>query len=97
MKITKEQNRPAAYFVQLGARCFWFTFEPLKNNINWHPRRQVKAIYKHEKGGTLWARSFVVVLNYESESEAAQEIAQRIAQECDQKKGKAERWKAAKN
>ena len=34
MKITKEQNRPAAYFVQLGARCFWFTFEPLKNNIN---------------------------------------------------------------
>ena len=91
MKITREQNRPAAYFVQLGARCFWFTFEPLRNSINGHPRRQVKAIYCNAKGGVLWARSFVVVLNYETEEDAALQIAERIAQECDQKKGKTER------
>ena len=88
MKITKEQTRPAAYFVELGARSFWFTFEPLKNNINGHPRRQVKAIYTHEKGGNLWARSFIVTLFYETESQAAQQLARYIASECDQKKGK---------
>lgn len=88
MRITKEQNRPAPYFVKLGARCFWFTFEPLKNNINGHPRRQVKAIYKTEKGGNLWARSFVIVLNYESESEAAQQLAQIISEQIEKNKSK---------
>lgn len=82
MKITKEQQRPAPYFVELGGLCFWFTFEPLKNNINGHPRRQVKAIYRTKQGGNLWARSFVIVLNYESESEAAQQLAHKIAQDC---------------
>lgn len=87
MKITRENNRPAAYFVQLGDRQFWFTFEPLKNTINGQPRRDVKVIFKKTTGGSLWARSFVIVLNYESESEAAQQIAERIAQQCDQRKG----------
>jgi len=86
MKITKETNRPEPYFVQLGERSFWFTFEPLKNNINGHPRRSVKVIYKTEPSGRLWARSFVVVLNYESESDAALEIAKKITNDIERKK-----------
>ena len=86
MKTTKRHDNPAPYFVELGTRSFWFTFEPLKNNINGHPRRVVKVIYKTTKGGQLWARSYVIILNYETESEAARELAERIAEELDQKK-----------
>ena len=86
MRITKRQNNPAPYFVQLGARLFWFTFEPMSNNINGHPRRAVKVIYKTDKGGQLWARSYIIVLNYQTESDAARELAERIAEEIDQKK-----------
>ena len=85
MKITKRQDNPAPYFVQLGARLFWFTFEPLGNNINGHPSRSVKVIYKTDKGGQLWARSYIIVLNYQTESDAAREIAERIAEEIDKK------------
>lgn len=85
MVITKEHNRPEPYFVQVGERCFWFTFEPLKNNINGHPRRSVKVIYKTEPSGRYWARSFVIVLYYESESDAALELAYKIVNDIERK------------
>lgn len=85
MKITKRQTNPAAYFVELGGRQFWFTFEPLKNTINGKPRRLVKVIYKSGKAGNIWGRSYVLVLNYETESEAAQQLAETIAEELKSK------------
>ena len=81
MKITKRQANPSPYYVEIGGRQFWFTFEPLKNTLSGHPRRLVKVIYKSEKGGNLWGRSYTVVLNYESEAQAAQQLAETIAQE----------------
>lgn len=81
MKITKRHTNPTAYFVEIGGRQFWFTFEPIKNTISGKPRRLVKVIYKSGKGGKLWGRSYVIALNYESESEAAQQLAQTIAEE----------------
>lgn len=83
MRITKRQTNPSAYALTVGARSFWFTFEPLPNNTNGHPRRLVKVIYNKQGRATYYARSLVIVLNYESEEEAAQQIADIIAKECE--------------
>ena len=76
MRITKQRNNPAAYSVAVGGVEFVAIFETLKNNTNGHPRRSV--VISWESNHQRTARAFVIVLNYETEQEAAEELARRI-------------------
>ena len=81
MTITKQRTNPAAYSVAVAGVEFVAIFETLKNNINGHPRRAVAITWKDPRGFSgMCARSFVIRLNYESEQEAAQELARRIVE-----------------
>lgn len=79
MKITKQRTNPAAYCVAVEGVEFVATFETMHNNTNGHPRRSVLISWKDPRGlSGMCSRSFVIVLFYESEQEAAEELARHI-------------------
>lgn len=83
MTITKRQLNPSAYALTIRGRSFWFTFETMSNTTSGQPRRLVRVIH-HKKGrATYYARSYIIKLSYQTEEEAAHELAQMIAQECE--------------
>lgn len=84
MKISKRQLNPTAYALTIGARSFWFTFENMSNTTNGHPRRLVKVIHNKQGRATYYARSYIIILHYESEEDVAQTLAQQIAKECEE-------------
>ena len=79
MKITKQRTNPSAYRVAVGGVEFVAMFETLTNNTNGHTRRSVLISWNDPRGVCgMCARSFVIVLHYESEQEATEELARRI-------------------
>ena len=81
MTITKQRTNPAAYSVAVGGVEFVAIFNTLHNSTNGQPRREVAITWKDPRGFSgMCARSFVIRLNYESEQEAAQELARRIVE-----------------
>lgn len=78
MKITKQRNNPTACACVVDGVEFVATFETLTNNTNGHPRRSVAISWKDSRFNQRNAHAFVVVLNYETEQEAAEELARRI-------------------
>lgn len=79
MTITKQRNNPAAYSVAVAGVEFVAIFKTLHNSTNGQPRREVAITWKDPRGFSgMCARSFVIRLNYESEEEAAEELARRI-------------------
>lgn len=76
MRITKQRNNPAAYSVRVDGVEFVAIFETLHNNTNGHPRRSVAISWANEYGRN--ARAFVITLFYESEQEAAEQLARYI-------------------
>ena len=79
MRITKQRNNPTACACVVGGVEFVATFETLRNTTNGQPRRLVAISWNDPRGiSKRCARSFVIVLNYETEEEAAEELARRI-------------------
>ena len=79
MKITKQRTNPTAATCVVDGVQFVATFETLKNDTNGHPRRAVAICWNSGEGWKPYsARAFVIVLNYESEQEAAEQLARRI-------------------
>ena len=79
MTITKQRTNPAAYSVAVGGVEFVAIFKTLHSSTNGQPRRAVASTWKDPRGFSgMCARSFIIRLNYESEQEAAEELARRI-------------------
>lgn len=79
MTITKQKNNPAAYSVAVGGVEFVAIFNTLHNSTNGQPRREVAITWKDPRGvSQMCARSFIIRLNYETEQEAAEELARRV-------------------
>lgn len=79
MTITKQKDNPAACVVVVDSVQFVAVFETLHNDTNGHPRREVAIVWTDSNGHTN-ARRYIIKLNYETEQEAAQQLAERIAQ-----------------
>lgn len=81
MKITKERTSPTAYKTTAAGVEFVAIFNTISNNTNGHPRREVVITWKDPRGiSGQCCRSFIITLFYESEREAAEELAQKIAE-----------------
>ena len=78
MKIAKQRTNPTACACVVGGVEFVATFETLTNNANGHPRRSVVISWKDSRLNQRNARALVIVLYYETEQEAAEELARRI-------------------
>ena len=80
MTITKQRSNPAAYSVAVGGVEFVAIFKTLHNSTNGQPRRDVAITWKDPRGFGMCARSFIIRLNYETEQEAAEELARRVVE-----------------
>jgi hypothetical protein len=79
MTITKQRTNPAAYSVAVDGVEFVAVFKTLHNNTNGHPRREVAIAWNDPRGFSgMCCRLFLIVLNYETEEEAAEQLARRI-------------------
>lgn len=80
MKITRQYDIPAAYRSTVAGVEFITMFKNGKNNLNGHPTRRAFVVWDDLRGFGLCCREFSITLNYESEQEAADQLACRIVE-----------------
>ena len=78
MKITRQYDNPAAYRSTVAGVEFLIIFKNGKNTINGHPTRRAFVVWDDLRGFGLCCRELSIILYYESEQEAADQIARHI-------------------
>lgn len=81
MKITRQNHNPAAYRSTVDGVEFITIMKQGHNTTNGHPTRRAFTTWNDPRGiSGLCCRELSIVLYYESEQEAADQIARRIVE-----------------